>query len=159
MVTKRVMSISRFVPGAQSSEQQQPPLAQAQTPPPPHPSSPSRTRKRPQIVEQTQLGSGDASTRTPLRQYRGITIQEPTPLAALNVASSSQTSPSWQPSFMLDGKPLPSTTYCTKFGARPTFAQGCSYLRGWNGRVVGQAATVAYYCDNSELSIPSSVLY
>ena len=89
MVTKRVMSISLFVPGAQTSEQQQPPLAQAQTPPPPHPSSPSRTRKRPQIVEQTQPGSGDASTRTPPRQYRGITIREPTPLAALNVASSS----------------------------------------------------------------------
>ena len=51
MVTKRVMSISRFVPGAQTSEQQQRPPAQAQSPPPPPP--PSRQRKRPRTVEQT----------------------------------------------------------------------------------------------------------
>ena len=85
------MSISRFVPGTQMSEQQQPPLAQAQTPPPP----PSHTRKRPRTLEQTQPGSSDASTRTPPRESRGITILESTPLAALNVASFSQTSPAW----------------------------------------------------------------
>ena len=51
MVTKKDMSISRFVPGAQTSEQQQPPPAQAQSPPPSTP--PSRHRKRPRTVEQT----------------------------------------------------------------------------------------------------------
>ena len=61
------------------------------------------------MVKQAQLGSGDASTITPPRPSGGITIWEPTP-AALNVASSSQTSLAWQPSFMLDGKPLPSST-------------------------------------------------
>ena len=87
MVTRRVMSISRFVPGAQTSEQQQPPLAQAQSPPllPPPPSC---HRKRPRTVKQTQPGSGDALARTPPRQSRGIMIWEPTP-AAQNVASSS----------------------------------------------------------------------
>ena len=51
MVTRRVMSISRFVPDTQTSEQQQPHPAQAQTPPSPHPLS--CTRKRPRKVEQT----------------------------------------------------------------------------------------------------------
>ena len=60
------------------------------------------------MVEQTQPGSGDASARTLPRLSKGITIREPTPTAQ-NMASSSQTSPAWQPSFMLDGKPLPST--------------------------------------------------
>ena len=36
-------------------------------------------------------------------------IREPAFSIALNVVSSSQTSSAWQPSFMLDGKPLPST--------------------------------------------------
>ena len=39
MVTKRVMSISRFVPDAQTPEQQQPPPAQVQSPPSPPPLS------------------------------------------------------------------------------------------------------------------------
>ena len=60
------------------------------------------------MVEQAQPGSGDAPTRTPPRPFGGITIQEPIPVT-LNVASSSQTSPAWQPSFMLDDKPLPSS--------------------------------------------------
>ena len=51
MVTRRVMSISRFVPNAQAPEQQQPPLAQVQSPPPPPP-PPSRQRKRPRTVKQ-----------------------------------------------------------------------------------------------------------
>ena len=48
--------------------------------------------------------------RTPPRQSRGITIWEPTPPATLNVVSYSWTTPAWQASFMLDGKPLLSTT-------------------------------------------------
>ena len=105
MVTRRVMSISHFVPSAQAPEQQQPPPAQVQSPPPSPP--PSHQRKRPHTVEQAQLGSRDIPIRTPPRQSRGITIREPTP-AAQNVASSSQTSSAWQPSFILDGKPFPS---------------------------------------------------
>ena len=106
MVIKRVMSISHFVPDVQAPEQQQPPPAQVQSPPPSPP--PNRQRKRPRTVEQAQPGSGDVPTRTPPRQSRGITIREPTPTAQ-NVASSSQTSRAWQPSFVLDGKPLPSS--------------------------------------------------
>ena len=68
MVTRRVMSISRFVPGAQTSEQQQPPPAQAQSPSPLPP--PSHQHKRPHTVEQTQPSSGDVSARTPPRQDR-----------------------------------------------------------------------------------------
>ena len=38
MVTKKVMTISRFVPGARPTVQQQEPQGQGQTPPPPpHP--------------------------------------------------------------------------------------------------------------------------
>ena len=87
MVTRKVMSISRFVPGSQAPKQQQPPLTQVQSPPPPPPPS-SRQRKRPRTVEQAQPGSGDAPTRTPPRPSRGITIREPTS-AAQNVVSSS----------------------------------------------------------------------
>ena len=50
MVTRRVMSISRFVPSVQTPEQQQPPPAQVQSPPPPYP-PPSRQHKRPHTVE------------------------------------------------------------------------------------------------------------
>ena len=103
MMTRKVMLISRFVPGVQAPEQQQPPPTQVQSPSPFPP--PSRQHKRPRTVEQTQPGSGDAPTRTPPRPSKGITIQEPTH-TALNVASLSQTSPAWQPSFMLDFKPL-----------------------------------------------------
>ena len=47
--------------------------------------------------------------RTPPQQSEGITIREPTLPAALNMASTSRATPAWQPSFMLDCKPLPST--------------------------------------------------
>ena len=104
------MSISRFMPGTQTPEQQLPPPTQVQSPPPPPP--PNRQCKRPRTNEQAQPGSGDVPARTPPRQSRGITIREPTP-ATQNVASSSQTSPAWQPSFMLDGKP-PTSSACVR---------------------------------------------
>ena len=72
MVTRRTMTISRFVPGARPTTQQQPPQGQDQTLPPPPPTS--RTRKRPRTAEQTPAGSGDASTRTPSRPSGGIVI-------------------------------------------------------------------------------------
>ena len=50
MVTRKVMSISCFVPDVQAPEQQQPPPTQVQFPPPPPP--PSRQRKRPRTIEQ-----------------------------------------------------------------------------------------------------------
>ena len=64
MVTRRSMTISRFVPDARPTAQQQRLQGQDQTPPPPSPAS--RTRKRPRTVEQTSTSSIDAPTRTPL---------------------------------------------------------------------------------------------
>ena len=75
----------------ESTEQQQPPQAQAQTPPPP---PPSHTRKRPLIAKQIPTGLGDAPNKTP-RPSGGITIQEPTSQATLNMASTSQAPPTW----------------------------------------------------------------
>ena len=46
----------------------------------------------------------------------------------------------------------------TKFSARPSFARGRSYLRGWDGRIVGQAAAVAHYCSYCKLPIPFLIL-
>ena len=106
MVTRRTMTISRFVLGAQPTAQQQPPQGHDQTPPS---SSTNRTRKRPHTAEQTPAGSGDVSTRTPSRSSGNIVIREPAAQTGMNVASTSRATSAWQPSFLLDGKPLPAT--------------------------------------------------
>jgi len=109
MVTRRTMTISRFVPGAQPTAQQQSPQGQDQTPPPP-PSPTSYTRKRPRTAEQTPAGLGNAPTRTPPRSSGNIVIREPIAQTGMNVASTSRATSAWQPSFLLDGKTLPATT-------------------------------------------------
>ena len=88
MVTRRTMTINRFVPSARPSAQQQKSQGQDQTPPPPPPPS-NRTQKRPRIAKQTPISSGDAPTRTPPRPSRGIVIWEPTTQTEVNVASTS----------------------------------------------------------------------
>ena len=47
---------------------------------------------------------------TPPSPARGIVICEPETQAGAGIASSSQVAPAWKPKFLLDGKPLPSTT-------------------------------------------------
>ena len=56
------------------------------------------------------MGSGDAAVQTPPQPTGGIVIREPQTQVGPGVASSSPAVPAWKPKFLLDGKPLPSTT-------------------------------------------------
>ena len=62
------------------------------------------------MAEQTPANSGVAPTKTPPRPSGNIVIREPTAQTRTNVASTSRVVSGWQPSFQLDGKPLPATT-------------------------------------------------
>ena len=79
-----------------------------QTPPLP-PSPASRTRKRPRTTEQTLIGSRDAPIRTPPQSSGNIVIREPAAQTGMNVTSTSWATSTWQPSSLLDDKPLPTT--------------------------------------------------
>ncbi|KAK9999238.1 hypothetical protein SO802_018841 [Lithocarpus litseifolius] len=106
MVARRTLSVSRFMPGAQQSVAQPGTLAQ-QTPTPPAP--PVRARKRQRAAEQEPIDTGDVPVRTPPRSPAGTEIREHVAQTGLQVASSSRAAPAWCPSFILDGKPFPST--------------------------------------------------
>ena len=106
-MNRRIMTIDCFVPSAGQARQQQPPLGRCQTPSPLPP--PSRTRKRPHEAKQTPAGLGDAPTKTPPQQSKGIVIQELAAQTPQTVASTFRAVLAWQPLFLLDGKPLPST--------------------------------------------------
>ena len=109
MVARRVMTLERFVPGARPTDQ--PPPTQGRGPasqPPPPPQS-GRARKKQKVSEQPSTGPGDAVAQTPPRPSGGIVIREPPTEAITGGASSSQVAPAWEPKFLLDGKPLPST--------------------------------------------------
>ena len=106
MVTRKVMTISRFIPGTQPSEQQQPPPSSSLN----SPSSSSKPHSKKATYDKANLTwLRRCADKNSSQSFGGITIWEPTSRAALNVASTSQAAPVWQPSFMLDGKPLPST--------------------------------------------------
>ena len=77
MVTRKTMTIDRFVPGARQAVQQQPSQGQGQTPPPPPPPQTERTRKRQHVAEHTSTGPGDVVAWTPPRPSSSIVIQEP----------------------------------------------------------------------------------
>ena len=103
------MTLKRFVPGARPTNQ--PPPTQGRGPasqPPPPPQS-GRARKKQKVSEQPSTGPGDAIVQTPPRPTGGIVIREPPTEAGTVGASSSQVAPAWEPKFLLDGKPLPST--------------------------------------------------
>ncbi|XP_050252107.1 uncharacterized protein LOC126698732 [Quercus robur] len=68
-----------------------------------------RARKKQKVAEPHSTAPGDASARTPPRPTGGIVIREPQTEAGTGGASSSQVAPAWEPKFLLDGKPLPST--------------------------------------------------
>ena len=109
MVTRKTLSFSRFILGARQTAPQQPPQGHGQTPPA-HP-PPAQPRKRPRATKQTSASPSDAQTQTPPQPSRGVTIREPPAEVRTHVASSSRPVSAWQPSFELDGMPLPVDAY------------------------------------------------
>ncbi|XP_050264223.1 uncharacterized protein LOC126708473 [Quercus robur] len=109
MVSRKVMSIERFVPGARQPNQPPPSQGRGQVPQPPPSSQAGRARKKQKVTDQPSTGPGDATVQTPPRPTGGIVIHEPPTEAGTGGASSSQVAPAWKPKFLLDGKPLPST--------------------------------------------------
>ena len=109
MVTRRTLTVSRFIPRAsQAIQQQQPPQgcvpAPSAHPPPPPPSKQQHKRQRVADLSTTSLG--EAQVQTSHQLSRGITIREPPTQVGTNVALSSRPAQLWQPTFELDGIPL-----------------------------------------------------
>ena len=109
MVTRKTLTVSRFIPGASQAIQQQPPQRRVPAPPdhPPPPPPSERTRKRQRDL--TSISPGDAQVQTPYQPSRGVTIRELPAQVGTNVASSSRLAQLWQPTFELDGTPLPAS--------------------------------------------------
>ena len=63
MVTRRTMTIDRFVPSSRQAVQQPPSQSQSQAPPSSPPPQTGRVRKRQRVSEQTSTGSGDTADR------------------------------------------------------------------------------------------------
>ena len=103
------MTIERFVPGARQPNQPSPSQGRGPVPQPPPSSQTGWARKKQKVTDQPSTGPGDAAVQTPPRPTGGIVIREPPTEAGTGVASSSQVAPAWEPKFLLDGKPLPST--------------------------------------------------
>ena len=109
MVTRKVMTIDRFMLGTGQATQPPPSQSRSQVPPPPPPPQAGRARKRQRVTDQPPMGPGDVATQTLPRPTGGIVIHEPQTQVGPGVASSSQAAPAWKPKFLLDGKLLPST--------------------------------------------------
>ncbi|XP_050266570.1 uncharacterized protein LOC126710237 [Quercus robur] len=109
MVSRKVMSIERFVLGARQPNQPPPSQGRGQVPQPPPSSQAGHARKKQKVTDQPSTGPGDATVQTPPRPTGGIVIHESPTEACTGDASSSQVAPVWKPKFLLDGKPLPST--------------------------------------------------
>ena len=135
MVTLKTLIVSRFILGASQTVQQQPPQgcgsAPLAHPPPPPPSR--RTRKRQWVTDLTSTSLGDAQIQTPPQLSRGVTIWEPPAQVGTNVASSSQPVQLWQPTFELDGTPLPAS------------ASIRAWEKGERGRVAKAWCTASFY--------------
>ena len=97
MVTRRTLTISRFIPSASQTMQQQPPQGCGPAPPayPPPPPPSRRPRKRQWVVELTSTSPGDVQIQTPPQPLRGITIREPRTQVGTNMASSSRPAQLW----------------------------------------------------------------
>ena len=110
MVTRKTLTVSRFIPGASQAIQQQQPAPQGRVPAlpvyPPPPSAPGRQRKRQRLADQSSTGLGEGQVQSPLQPSWGVTIREPQAQVRTNVASSSRPAPLWHPSYELDGTPL-----------------------------------------------------
>ena len=113
MVTRRTLTISRFIPSASQAIQQQqpPPQGRVSTPSahPPPPSAPRLQRKRQRLADQSSTDPRKGQVQSPLQPSRGVTIRirEPPAQVGTNVASSSRPAPLWHPTYKLDGMPLP----------------------------------------------------
>ena len=108
MVSRKVMTIDRFVPGARQPNQPPPSQGWSQVPQPPPSSQAGRARKKQKVTDQPSTGPGDAVVQTPPQPTGAIVIHESQTQVGPGVASSSQTAPAWKPKFLLDNKPLPS---------------------------------------------------
>lgn len=110
MVTRRTLTVSRFILGASQAIQQQQPAPQGRVPAPlVHPSplfAPERQCKRQRLANQSFTGPGKGQVQSPLQPSQGVTIREPQVQVGTNVASSSRPAPLWHPSYKLDGTPL-----------------------------------------------------
>ena len=109
MVSRKVLTVERFVPGARQSNQPPPPQGRGQVPQPSPPTQAGRARKKQKVTDQPSTCPGEAAAQTPPRPSGGIVIREPPTEAGTGGASSSQVAPAWEPKILLDGKPLPST--------------------------------------------------
>ena len=109
MVSRKVMTIDRFVPGARQPNQPPPSQGRGQVSHPPPSSQAGRAKKKQKVTDQPSTGPGDSAVHTPPQPAGGIVIREPETQAGAGVASFSQVAPAWKPKFLLDGKPLPST--------------------------------------------------
>ena len=92
MVTRKTLTVSRFIPGASQAVQQQPPQGCVPNPPAyrPPPSPSGRTHKRQRVADLTSTSPGDAQVQTTHQPSKGVTIQEPPAQVGTNVASSSR---------------------------------------------------------------------
>ena len=112
MVTRRTLTVSRFIPRVSQVVQQQPPpqghipASPAHPLPPP---APGRQRKRQRLADQSSTGPGEGQVQTPLQPSRDITIRGPPAQVGTNVASSSRPAQLWQPTYELDGTLLPAS--------------------------------------------------
>jgi len=112
MVTRRKMTVSRFLPSSQPSAEPQQPQGKGQALPP---SSSNRAKKKQCLDDQPSKAPSDAQSKTPPWPSNGITIREPVAksLSAVQVdgkaAPSSQPIVPWQPTFKLGKGPLPAT--------------------------------------------------
>ena len=77
MVTRKIMTINRFVPSARQATQPPPFQSQTQAPPPPPPPQAGQARKRQEATDQTPTSPRDVATQTTPRPTGGIIIHEP----------------------------------------------------------------------------------
>ena len=112
MVTRKTLTVSRFIPRASQAIQQQQPLQGRVPAPPAHPPPPppsGRQRKRQRVADQSSTGPRETQVQTSHQPSRGVTIQEPPTQVGTNVASSFRLAQLWQPTFELDGMSLPAS--------------------------------------------------
>ena len=67
MVSRKVITIDRFVPGARQPNQPPPSQGRGQVPHPPPSSQAGRARKKQKVTDQPSSGPGDAAVQTPPR--------------------------------------------------------------------------------------------
>ena len=76
MVSRKVMTIDRFVPGPQQPNQPPPSQGRSQVPHPPPSSQAGRARKKQKVADQPSTSSGDAAVQTLPQPTGGVVIRE-----------------------------------------------------------------------------------